>query len=226
MSYTEGADGSLTIGDDASSPAADLQKIADLAMKMAGGLKLTEAEREQLTASQTRVGWLLSATDTGRVYLRTAADPMGVLIAGVDLPHFGYQRVDPYNFDPGTPAAITYAENPFEGKLSGFTTSNRRVFTCDLPGVYLVAAVAAAVSGSGTPETYTNLQIQRNGSTLAAGNSQSIARANWFTSPTATASATIRFQRGDTLQVAIGSGLTVAGATGPNCAMFVDYLHP
>lgn len=226
MSYTEGADGSLTIGDDASNVAADLQKIADLAMKMAGGLKLTEAEREQLTASQSRVGWLFSETDTGRVYLRTKTDPMGVLIAGADLPHFAYQRVDPYNFDPGDPAAITYAETPFEGKLSGFTTTNRRVFTCDIPGVYLVAALAAAVSGSGVTETYTNLQIQRNNITLAAGNSQSIARAGWFTSPAASASATVRFQRGDTLKIAISSGATVAGAEGPNCAMFVDYLHP
>jgi len=204
---------------------ADLQAAVDFAELTGGILKGTAAQRGNLTTAQWPVGWLFSETDTGRLYLRTTAETTGVLVGGKGLPHFAYQRIDPIGFDT-TLAAITYAETPFEGELMGFTTNNRRVFTCDIAGVYVVAAVAAAVSGAGITETYTNLQIQRNGVTLAAGNSQSIARAGWFTSPTATASATVRFQRGDTLQVAIQSGAAVQGATGPNCAMFVDYLHP
>lgn len=79
MGYTQNADGSLVINPTPKT-VEDLQAIADLAMRVGGVLKVTSGERTSLAASQTRVGWLISETDTGRLYLRTAEAPQGVLI--------------------------------------------------------------------------------------------------------------------------------------------------
>lgn len=89
MGYTEAADGSLTISDDASNPADDLQKIADLAMKVGGGIRVTSTQRQNLTAAQTKLGWFIVETDTGRVYLRTSDYPQGKLMYGRIAGQFG-----------------------------------------------------------------------------------------------------------------------------------------
>lgn len=87
MGYIEAPDGALTYNDDATQnggPQSDFQKLADLIMKVAGGLRVTSAERLELTASETQVGWFLVETDTGRIYLRTAAEPQGRLVFDPD----------------------------------------------------------------------------------------------------------------------------------------------
>lgn len=67
--------------DDNSEPQADLQAAVEYAEKVGGLLKVTAAERGSLTGSQTKVGWLIVETDTNRVYLRTASEPQGRLLA-------------------------------------------------------------------------------------------------------------------------------------------------
>ncbi|WP_323986191.1 hypothetical protein [Microbacterium plantarum] len=57
-----------------------MQRIADRVEQIGGVLRVTSTERQQLTAGQTKVGWLISETDTGLVYLRTADRPQGLLI--------------------------------------------------------------------------------------------------------------------------------------------------
>jgi hypothetical protein len=59
---------------------ADLQAAADHADRIGGLLKLTNLEREDLTSGETKPGWLISETDTGYLYLVTAAEPQGRLI--------------------------------------------------------------------------------------------------------------------------------------------------
>ncbi|WP_323985879.1 hypothetical protein [Microbacterium plantarum] len=83
MGNTKSANGSLTMNDDATNdggPVADFQAIADRVEQIGGVLKLPSAEREQLVASSTKVGWLLVETDTSRIFLRTPDRPQGLLI--------------------------------------------------------------------------------------------------------------------------------------------------
>ena len=70
MGHVKNADGSLTINPTPST-VEDLQALANLAIN--GGLPpMTSAQRLALSASQVRVGWLVSETDTGEVYERVA----------------------------------------------------------------------------------------------------------------------------------------------------------
>lgn len=73
MGYNEAADGTLEITDDANAnggPANDMQAIVDMAVKLGGLLKGTQAQREALTSGQVRDGWIFIETDTGVVYAR------------------------------------------------------------------------------------------------------------------------------------------------------------
>lgn len=58
----------------------DLQAAVDYAEKVGGLLKVTANQRQNLTSSQVKLGWLISETDTGRLYLSTASKPQGELV--------------------------------------------------------------------------------------------------------------------------------------------------
>lgn len=84
MGNTSDASGALDFNNDAtnggSGPVADFQALSDRIEKIGGLLKLTATERLNLTPGQTKAGWLIAETDTGRFYLRTPDQPLGMLL--------------------------------------------------------------------------------------------------------------------------------------------------
>lgn len=69
----------------------DLNEAVKYAEKVGGLLKVTSGQRSSLTASQTKVGWLISETDTGSVYVRTTDAPQGVPLMLADT---GWQDIE------------------------------------------------------------------------------------------------------------------------------------
>lgn len=89
MANSKDATGAVTAIPTPLQTVADLQAGYDRTEQIGGLLKITSAQRASLTASQTRIGWLIVETDTGRVYLRTADYPQGKLMYGRVTGQFG-----------------------------------------------------------------------------------------------------------------------------------------
>ncbi|KSU52902.1 hypothetical protein [Microbacterium enclense] len=152
MGHIESADGALTINDDASDVAGDLQAIVDMAMKTGGLLKVNSAQRQNLTGSQTRVGWLIIETDTGLIYERTNTAPQGVLVGGASLPEInlvaGQVQSAAANETvrmwaaPGTSPSRSFSDQWFTYASSGDITVKKA-------GYYRISArvLVAAVAG-------------------------------------------------------------------------------
>lgn len=80
MGHSLDARGKPTFTPTPTQTVADLQAGADFTEEIGGLIKVTSSERGSLTSADTSVGWLISETDTGRLYMRTAASPQGELI--------------------------------------------------------------------------------------------------------------------------------------------------
>lgn len=89
MGNSKDATGALTATPTPTQTVADLQAGYDRIEQIGGLLRITSAQRQNLTASQTKIGWLIVETDTGRVYLRTADAPQGKLVHGRIVGQFG-----------------------------------------------------------------------------------------------------------------------------------------
>ena len=74
MGHTFDNTGEPQFNDDASNGGAgaihDIEAAVAWASKVGGLLKGTSTERMTLTSTQTRVGWIFSETDTGKLFLR------------------------------------------------------------------------------------------------------------------------------------------------------------
>lgn len=114
----------------------DLQAAVDYAEKVGGLLKVTADQRQNLTSSQVKLGWLISETDTGRLYLSTAAKPQGELV-----------------HTPETTAALTFAGIYSSSSDSPVTTRSKNG-RAQLEGV-AVSTVAVFEAGP----TYTLGQV-------------------------------------------------------------------
>lgn len=183
---------------------------------MAGGVVPVRNSTE-LEAWEPADGSLASDLTAGLLYQRVEGE--WVVAAGTSAA-FAYKRTASFTFE-STTAGVTWDSEPYEGSLAGFSTSNQREFTCTVPGVYMVCASVAAAAAS--TQTYYNVLIRRDGTNLVAGNSYTVA--SGFTSPSATACITARFEVGDVLTIAITSGASVSGATGVNSTFSVAYVH-
>lgn len=82
MGHSSDATGKPVITPTPTQTVADMQAIADYAEKVGGLLKVSSSERTSLTSGQTKPGWLISETDTGSLFLVTAASPQGVPVWG------------------------------------------------------------------------------------------------------------------------------------------------
>jgi len=105
MGHTLDAAGKPTITNTPLEVDADIQAAITYAEKVGGVVKVTAAERAVLTPDKTKVGWLISETDTGRLYLRTAAAPQGVLVHTPEVVGvFSFSGI--YSSDPASPVDL------------------------------------------------------------------------------------------------------------------------
>jgi len=133
MGHSIDATGKPTITPTPTQTVADIQAAVNYA-ELTGGLrKVTSSQRTSLTSSQTEVGWLISETDTGRLYLRTASSAQGVLIYGdtgwVALPlAAGWTQVsgDPPEY------RVRNGALQFRGRLNATTGAPQEPFTVPL----------------------------------------------------------------------------------------------
>lgn len=89
MGNTKDATGAVSATPTPTQTVADLQAGYDRIEAIGGLLKVTSQARQNLTASQTKVGWLIVEIDTGRIYERTSDAPQGKLVYGRVVGQFG-----------------------------------------------------------------------------------------------------------------------------------------
>lgn len=80
MGNTLDATGKPTYSSTPLQTVADLQAGVGYTEKVGGLLKVTASQRGALLSSQVKPGWLISETDTGRLYVSTVGTPQGELI--------------------------------------------------------------------------------------------------------------------------------------------------
>ncbi len=102
MGYTADATGYPTFAPTPTQTVTDLQAGVAYAQTVGGLLKLTAAQRTALTSGQVTAGWLISETDTGKVYQVTAANPQGKVIASTGAPPPTRGRVNTATSSDGT----------------------------------------------------------------------------------------------------------------------------
>lgn len=125
MGNTKNADGSLVISATPTGTRADMQAIADRAEEIGGLLKLTSTQRAQLTSSQTQLGWVVSETDTGILWLRRPSGlvPIAGATPAVRLSRAGaHSSGSPFQTNGGT-FRLNWDredEDPFDMHTNGF----------------------------------------------------------------------------------------------------------
>lgn len=140
MGYVTDARGKPVFNDDANNggagPLSDLQAGVDYAERVGGVLKMTSAERTQLTASQTEIGWLISETDTGRLFLVTPALRQGRLIYAPDTQwqdcpplSAGWTAFEGDRIQYRVQGGVLY----FRGRVNGTSSAPQQIFTAPLP---------------------------------------------------------------------------------------------
>lgn len=155
--------GKPTADDNVDLPA-DLNAGYDYTEFIGGVLKVTAAERGALTSSDTQLGWLIVETDTGRVYVRTASAPQGVLVVS-DTGDVGLTLNGGWSQEPSTsPSPRARLKNgmvSMNGRIRATTGATTHAFTLPV-GMRPAQTTVAAVMRGGT-NTIESVVINTNG---------------------------------------------------------------
>lgn len=136
-------------------------------------------------------------------------------------PHVVFARTAAFNFTT-TKTILTFDSTPVEGGLGGaLSTSDYGTFTCVLPGLYQVSAMATA---GGASTTAVGLELFK-GSTAVRGVNAATNTISWTSLPLVY---TIRLVAGDTISLRVSAPATVAAVvSSPSLNnVCIDYVKP
>lgn len=148
------------IFDNVTDPVADLRAAVDWADRVGAGLRGTSTERTLLTSANIEPGQFFSETDTGAVYLRTAAGGWAVIHEGGGS---GLVLLRKQSF---ASAAIVSVENVFSARFANYKleVNVRSLSAAGAVGIQYLSGGSPATGGS----DYFSQSLSASGSTVSA----------------------------------------------------------